>query len=415
MGSLETIGKEAKEASYFLGRADSIRKDSALRRISKDLERNAARIIKANEQDVSAAIEKGRGEAFIDRLSLDGERIGKMAASVMRVAELPDPVGATIKKWQRPNGLEIEKIRVPIGVIGIIYEARPDVGAEASSLCLKSGSCVILRGGSDAYNSNKAVSDIIRMSLESEDFPPSCVQMLDDTSHEAVLELLRMKSFIDLIIPRGGEVLIEMVSENSLIPVIKHYKGVCHVYVDSEADLKLAEDICFNAKVQRPSVCNAMETMLVHRDAAGKFLPGMLERFKDSGVEIRGDESVKTDFPWVKAASEEDWGREFLSLVLAVKTVSSLGEAVSHINALGSHHSDAIVTSNYNNAREFLRAVDSAAVYLNASTRFTDGGEFGFGAEMGISTDKLHARGPMALEELTSYKYIVYGTGQIRE
>ncbi len=415
MTSLEAAGKNAKDASSALARAGALIKDSALAGISHNLSVGVSRLLQANEKDVAAALENGRGEAFIDRLRIDEKRIEKMAASVLDVMELPDPVGSGIKKWKRPNGLEIEKIRVPIGVIGIIYEARPDVSVEASALCLKSGNCVILRGGSDAYNTNRALVDIISRSLEEAKLPPGCVQMLDDTSHEAVLKLLKMSDCIDLIIPRGGEKLIEMVSENSRIPVIKHYKGVCHVYVDSAADLMMASEVCFNAKVQRPSVCNAMEAMLVHDGVSGEFLPAMLERFREAGVELRGDENVKSMVPWVNPASEEDSGKEYLSLVLLVRTVASLDEAAAYINEYGSSHSDAIITRDYDNARSFLSKVDSAAVYVNASTRFTDGGEFGFGAEMGISTDKLHARGPMALEELTSYKYLVYGSGQIRE
>lgn len=415
MTALEKTGRNARKASAALACAGTLIKNAALAGISDNLKGGVSRLLQANEKDVASARQNGRGEAFIDRLKIDEERIEKMAASVLEVMELPDPVGSGIKKWKRPNGLEIEKIRVPIGVIGIIYEARPDVSVEASALCLKSGNCVILRGGSDAYNTNRSLVDIISRSLEEAKLPTGCVQMLDDTSHETVLKLLKMSDCIDLIIPRGGEKLIEMVSENSRIPVIKHYKGVCHVYVDSSADLKMAGEVCFNAKVQRPSVCNAMEAMLVHDGVAGEFLPAMLERFREAGVELRGDENVKSIAPWVNPASEEDMGKEYLSLVLLVRTVASLDEAAAYINEYGSSHSDAIITRDYDSARSFLAKVDSAAVYVNASTRFTDGGEFGFGAEMGISTDKLHARGPMALEELTSYKYLVYGSGQIRE
>ncbi len=415
MNSLEEIGKKAGKSAAYLGCASSILKDAALEQISLNIRKNARRIMLANEKDIAAARQKGRDEAFIDRLKLDEKRVEKMAGSVLQVRDLPDPIGSTIKKWKRPNGLEIEKIRVPIGVICIIYEARPDVSVEAASLCLKSGNCVILRGGSDAYNSNRALVDIIAVSLEEAGLPADIVQMLDDTSRETVLELLKLNSHIDLVIPRGGEGLIEMVSENSRIPVIKHYKGVCHIYVDKKADLKMAENICFNAKVQRPSVCNAMEAMLVHEDISAEFLPSMLERFKKAGVKIRGDKNTRAAAPWVEPAGEEDRGKEYLGLVLASMTVSSIDEAVSYINTYSSSHSDAIITYDYNNARKFLSMVDSAAVYVNASTRFTDGGEFGFGAEMGISTDKLHARGPMGLEELTSYKYLIYGSGQIRE
>ncbi len=413
--SVESICRSSRSAYMELSCSGTAAKDAALVKISENLKAGASDITAANAIDVKKAREAGKDSAFIDRLKLDEKRVDKMAESVLQVKNLSDPVGRTIKKWTRPNGLEIEKIAVPIGVIGIIYEARPDVSAEASALCLKSGNSVILRGGSDAYNSNRVIVDAIKSGCESAGLDPACVQMLDDTSHEAVVELLKMHGLVDLIIPRGGEALIKMVTENSRIPVIKHYKGVCHVFVDSSADFGMAESICFNAKVQRPSVCNAMEAMLVHESIADKFLPSMLDKFKEAGVEVRGDKKVKSIAPWVNAASDDDWGREYLGLILAVKIVSSLEEAAEHINTYGSSHSDAIVTSDYSSSRKFLKLVDSSAVYVNASTRFTDGGEFGFGAEMGISTDKLHARGPMALEELTSYKYQISGSGQIRE
>ncbi len=415
MYSLETMGKNARSASMLLAYADTRLKNSALKAISENIRKNSGRIIEANRLDIDLAVKNKKDSAFLDRLRLDEERIEKTALSTLDVMALPDPVGDTIKKWKRPNALEIEKVRVPIGVIGIIYEARPDVSVEASALCLKSGNCVILRGGSDAYNSNLMLVSIIKQSLADAGLPSGCVQMLEDTSRGSVIKLLKMNLYIDLVIPRGGRGLIEMVSENSRIAVIKHYKGVCHVYVDASADQEMARSICLNAKLQRPSVCNAMETLLVHEELNPGFLLPMLEEFREAGVKIKGDEKVLKTAPWAEKASEEDWEEEYLGLTLAVRVVASLDEAVSHINTYGSSHSDAIITKDYESSRKFLKMVDSSAVYVNASTRFTDGGEFGFGAEMGISTDKLHARGPMALEELTSYKYLVYGSGQIRE
>jgi len=317
--------------------------------------------------------------------------------------------------WRRPNGLLIGKMVVPLGVIGIIYESRPNVTVDAAGLCLKAGNAVILRGGSEAINSNCVLVDIISSALSKTKVPVFSVQLIRTTSREAVKEMLRLDDYIDVIIPRGGESLIRTVTENSIIPVIKHYKGVCHVFVDAEADLAMAEKICFNAKVQRPGVCNAMETLLVDKKIASTFLPAMIRKFREGGVEIRGDEEVRRIVPDVKPATEEDWFCEYLDLILSVKVVDGLDEAIWHINFYGSHHSDAIVTKNYSKAKKFLQEVDSAAVYVNASTRFTDGGEFGMGAEIGISTQKLHARGPMSVGELTSRKFIILGDGQIRE
>jgi len=411
----EKTAEAAKSASFKLANLDEKEKNRALRAIAAGLVKNRNKIIDANRDDVKKARKNGKGSAFIDRLMLDDERIDKMAESVLVVEALPDPVGEVIKTWRRPNALEISKVRVPLGVIAIIYESRPDVGVQAGALCLKSGNCVILRGGSDAGNSNIEIVKVMKQACENTDLSPECIQIIKDASHDTVKELLKMNRYIDLVMPRGGEALIRMVSENSRIPVIKHYKGVCHVYVDNESDGEMAHEICFNAKVQRPGVCNAMETMLVHKDIAGKFLKKMLSRFREAGVQIRGDERVRRVAGWVKPATMEDWDAEYLDLILSVRVVDSIDEAISHINEHGSKHSDAIVTFNYDKARKFLRLVDSAVVYVNASTRFTDGGEFGFGAEIGISTDKFHARGPMGLEELTSYKYMVYGNGQVRE
>ena len=412
---IELIGKKAKSCSFALSTMKTSEKNSALKSIASGMEKNRGRIMNANERDVVLAKKKGRSKAFIDRLRLTPSRFGNMIDSIMQIASLPDPVGEVIKTWKRPNGLEISKVRVPLGVIGIIYEARPNVSVDASCLCLKAGNCVILRGGADAINSNIAIVEVIEESAGMAGVPSGAVQIIRDTTHEGVLALLRLDSYIDLIIPRGGENLIRTVVENSTIPVIKHYKGICHIFIDCKADLKMAEKICFNAKVQRPGVCNAMETMLVHKDIAKRFLKPVLARFKKAGVELRGCPEVRKIMPSVKKAVIKDWSTEYLDMILSVKVVTGIEEAVNHINTYGSGHSDSIVTSDYNNAKRFAGEIDSAVVFINASTRFTDGGEFGFGAEIGISTNKLHARGPMALEELTSYKYVIYGDGQIRE
>lgn len=338
-----------------------------------------------------------------------------MADGLRQVASLPDPVGEVVKMWKRPNGLMIGKMRVPIGVVGVIYESRPNVTADTAGLCIKSGNAVLLRGGSEAINSNRVIVDILKEACEEAGVPTDAVSFIDTTDRAAVEVMLKLDQYIDLIVPRGGEGLIRFVAENSRIPVVYHYKGVCHTYVDKYADLTMAEEICFNAKVQRPGVCNAMETMLVHKDVAEEFLPRICERLKEAGVEIRGCPETRKIVPWTKEATEEDWYAEYLDLILAVKVVDSFEEAVEHINKYGSHHSDAIVTKDYERGMRFLREVDSAAVYVNASTRFTDGYEFGLGAEMGISTQKLHVRGPMGLEDLTCCKYVILGCGQIRE
>jgi glutamate-5-semialdehyde dehydrogenase len=408
------IAQEAKKASYKLAKASTKDKDKALEKMAEGLLKEKDALIKINKQDVDNALEKGLSTALIDRLALNGKRIEKMASGIKEVIKLKDPVGAVIKRWKRPNGLKISKIRVPIGVIGIIYEARPNVTSDSASLCLKAGNAVILRGGSESFNSNKKIVEILKSALKKSNLPEEAVQFVSTTKREAVDELLKLNDYIDLIIPRGGEGLIKKVVESSLIPVIKHYKGVCHVYVDRFANLDMAKDICFNAKVQRPGVCNAMETMLVDEKIAKKFLTKMIEKFKSAGVEIRGCAKTRRIVKDIKSAKESDWYEEYLDLILAVKVVSGLDEAIEHINTYGSNHSDAIVTDDRARASRFLNEVDSAAVFVNASTRFTDGGEFGLGAEIGISTDKLHARGPMGLEELTTYKYIVFGDGQVR-
>ena len=412
--TIKGIAEGTKRASYILSQTATELKNKALHRMSAFLERNARVIIAANQKDIRYAKAKKLPPALIDRLALNDRRIKAMAGGLNEVAALKDPVGEIIKKWRRPNGLEITKVRVPIGVIGIIYESRPNVTADVAGLCLKSGNGVILRGGSEAIHSNQAIVDILRQALSEVKLPGAILGFIGFTRHEAVKTLLKMDKFIDLIIPRGGEQLIRTVTENSRIPVIKHDKGVCHTYVDREADLNQAETISYNAKMNRPGTCNAMETLLVHRDIAGVFLPRMLKRFKEARVEIRGCVETQNIFPIAQKASEEDWSAEYLDLILAVKVVGSLKEAIAHINKYGSKHSEAIITENGKTAQLFLDGIDAACLYVNASTRFTDGNQFGMGAEIGISTSKIHARGPMALEELTSYKYLIRGSGQIR-
>jgi len=372
-------------------------------------------ILEANAVDVRAAQAGGLSAAIVDRLTLNAARLEEMIQSIETVAALPDPVGEIIRTWQRPNGLEIRKVRVPLGVIGIIYESRPNVTSECASLCVKSGNAVILRGGTEAFQSNQAISAALREALRATGLPEAAVSPLPTPDRAAVDVMLQLDREIDVIIPRGGEALIRKIAEQSRIPVIKHAKGVCHVYVDDAADLAMAEAIALNAKCQRPATCNAMETLLVHERVAPAFLPAMIRRFRDSRVEIRGCEATRALVPDVTPATEEDWSTEYLDLVLSVKVVRSLAEAIEHIARYGSAHSDAIVTNDEVHAQRFAQEVDSAAVYVNSSTRFTDGFQFGLGAEIGISTDRLHARGPMGLEELTTYKYVVLGTGQIRQ
>lgn len=393
----------------------SARKNKTLLAMAAALNNRKDYILKENRKDIMTARRLKISPAFIDRLTLDDKRIGEMADSMRELAKLDDPVGEVIKAWRRPNGLWIHKVRTPIGVIAIIYESRPNVTADCIGLTFKSGNSVILRGGSEALNSNLAIYRALKDALEKQGIPEQAINIIETADRRAVDVLLKLSGYIDLVIPRGGEGLIRRVVKSSLIPVIKHYKGICHIYVDNFADLKMAENICFNAKVQRPGVCNAMESMLVHSGIAGKFLPKMLKRFKQAGVQIRGCPRTQKMIKGVKSASEKDYHSEYLDLILSVKVVDSIDEAVSRINYYGSHHSDSIVTENYENALDFLKRVDSACVYVNASTRFTDGYQFGLGAEIGISTDKLHARGPMALEELTTYKYMVFGNGQIRQ
>ena len=409
---IEEIAKGAKAAAGSLAILSSGLKDTVLKDMASALLNREAEILKANKKDIAAA--RGKGKAFIDRLTLNEARIKQMSDSLLNIIKLKDPVGEVMRDWTTLNGLRIQKVRSPIGVVAIIYESRPNVTSDCIGLCFKSGNSVILRGGSESLNSNLAIYKVLNMVMRKHNIVDGAINLIATTDRRAVDFLLKLNNYIDLVIPRGGEELINKVVRISRIPVIKHYKGICHVYVDEWADLNMAEHICFNAKVQRPGVCNAMESMLVHRDVAIRFLPGMLKKFKDAGVQIRGCAMTKRIAKWVKLATEKDYRTEYLDLILSVKVVDSLDAAIAHINDYGSHHSDSIVTDDENNSAKFLKQVDSACVYLNASTRFTDGNQFGMGAEIGISTDKLHARGPMALEELTSYKYVVYGCGQVR-
>ncbi|MFA5038517.1 MAG: glutamate-5-semialdehyde dehydrogenase [Candidatus Omnitrophota bacterium] len=406
---------QAKEASRVLSGLSSRKKNEVLIDMSSALLDHADEILGANKKDLRNAASKGLSKAFVDRLALNGQKIGEMSESMREIAKLEDPVGSQIRAWSRPNGLLIAKVRVPIGVILIIYESRPNVTSDCAGLCFKSGNAVILRGGSAAAFSNRAIFDALQKVFKRHGLPRGTVCLVDSAERKAVDILLQMDRLIDLVMPRGGESLILEVRNKSKIPVIKHYKGVCHIFVDAKADLEMAKKIVLNAKVQRPSVCNAVEKLLVHEDIAARFLPLMVEALQAAGVEIRADARARKVVKRVARASESDWSEEYLDLILAVKIVKDAAEAVRHINRYGSSHSDAIITSDEETAEFFLRAVDSACVYVNASTRFTDGYQFGFGAEIGISTDRLHARGPMGLEELTTYKYEIRGNGQVRE
>lgn len=410
------IARAAKQASRVLAQIPTEDKNTALLKMAEAILARQDFLKKENQKDLAFAQKQKYPSAMIDRLALNEKRIKAMADGLTDTARLKDPVGKILRTFQRPNGLLIKKVRVPIGVIGIIYESRPNVTSDCIGLCLKSGNAVILKGGTEAAHSNVAIFRVCREALKGTAIPPESIQFIPPGDRKAVTILLSLNEYIDLIVPRGGEGLIRFVTEHSRIPVVKHDKGVCHTYVSDEADLNLAQKVCFNAKVQRPGVCNAMEKMLVHRDAAVRFLPGMIKQFQEAGVEIRGCPLTRKIIKQgVKPAIKQDWYEEYNDLILTVKVVDSLEEAVDHINAYGSHHSDAIITENDSQKERFLKSVDSACVYANASTRFTDGYEFGFGAEIGISTDKLHARGPMGLDELTTYKFIVYGEGQIRE
>lgn len=412
---VQAKGKLAREAARILANLNTSIKNEALLAMARALEEEQDFILEANARDMAAGREKGLSRALLDRLLLNEKRIKDMAVSLQELVALPDPVGEVTSMWTRPNGLQIGRVRVPLGVIGIIYEARPNVTVDAAGLCLKTGNAVILRGGSEAFNSNRALTQVISRAATAAGIPEGAIQLIETTDREAVNLLLRANEYLDVLIPRGGAGLIRTVVENATVPVIETGVGNCHVYVDAAADLEMARNIVINAKTQRPGVCNAMETLLVHEKVAAEFLPSLAEALKEKGVVLRGCERTRELVPWAEAATEEDWATEYLDLILAVRVVDSLEAALEHIHTYGTKHSEAIVTSNYQTAREFLARVDAAAVYVNASTRFTDGYEFGFGAEIGISTQKLHARGPMGPEQLTTFKYIIFGSGQIRQ
>jgi glutamate-5-semialdehyde dehydrogenase len=410
------IAKAAKKVSYQMALISAKEKNLALMKMAHALEAQQSYLIKENAKDLAAASKANYSKALIDRLTLNPKRISAMADGLRETAKLKDPVGQLLETIKRPNGLLIKKIRVPLGVVGIIYESRPNVTADCAALCLKSGNAAILKGGREAIHSNKAIFKVLKSQLKKTKIPLDALQLIESIDRQAVHELLKLDQYLDVIVPRGGEELIRFVAENSSIPVIKHFKGICHVYVHAQADLNMAHKITMNAKTQKPGVCNAMETLLVDRSIAKKFLPSIISDLQKAGCEIRGDAATRAIVQdGVKKVTEQDWRTEYLDLILSVRVVDNTGQAIEHINTFGSHHSDTIVTKNKNQAQAFLDAVDSACVYVNASTRFTDGFEFGFGAEVGISTDKLHVRGPMALEGLTSYKYEIYGNGQIRE
>jgi glutamate-5-semialdehyde dehydrogenase len=411
------IAQKAREASLTLPLLDSTRKNQVLRAMAAALEKKAPAILWENRKDLQQAEKAGQPRAFLDRLRLTERTLGEMARGLHEVAGLPDPVGEVTGLWIRPNGLQVGRMRIPLGVIGFIYESRPNVTVDAAALCLKSGNAVILKGGSEALRSNRALTALLQEVLVREAIHPGAIQVIPTTDREALSELLKLEELVDLIIPRGGEGLIRAVAAQSRIPVLKHYKGVCHIFVDEGADPSLAEEVCFNAKVQRPGVCNAMETLLVHRRAAKEFLPPMAARFREAGVEIRGcPETLKVigRKRGVRPAAEADWYEEYLDLILAVRVVPDMEEAIGHIHRYGSQHTEAILTRDYDRAREFLKRVNSSVVLVNASTRFNDGQQLGLGAEIGISTSKLHAFGPMGLTELTTTKFIVFGQGQVR-
>jgi glutamate-5-semialdehyde dehydrogenase len=413
--SVRAKAKAAKQASWHLALASTSAKNDALAQMAQRLGTSTDQLRAANEQDMKAGEADGLSKAMLDRLLLTGARIQEMVASLQAVIDLPDPVGRVRSAWRRPNGLQINRVTVPIGAIGVIYESRPNVTVEAASLCLKAGNAVLLRGGSEAIHSNTALAQLLAESCAAAGLPADCVQFIDVTDRAAVMAMLRMDQYLDLIVPRGGESLIRSVAENTTIPTLKHDRGLVHIYVDASADVAMATRIVHNAKVQRPGVCNAVETLLVHTDAAPTAIPAILRALQADGVEIRGCPRTRQIAPDATAATDEDWDEEYLDLILAVKVVDDMAEALEHIRRHSSGLAEAIITEDYTNAQQFLDTVDSATVYVNASTRFTDGGQFGLGAEIGISTSKLHARGPMALEELTSTKYVIRGSGQVRE
>ncbi|MEG1287691.1 MAG: glutamate-5-semialdehyde dehydrogenase [Clostridium sp.] len=414
MSELILKGQKAKEASYILGNLSTTEKDKALECMAKKLIEKNDYIIKENEKDLQEAVKKGTSKAMLDRLLLDEERIEGMAAGLREVINLQDPVGEVIGMWNRPNGLQIGKKRVPMGVIGIIYEARPNVTCDAAGLCLKTGNAVILRGGKEAINSNIAIIETLREGLKEANLPEDAVQLVYDTSREVATEMMKLNDYIDVLIPRGGAGLIKAVVKNATVPVIETGTGNCHIYIDSDCDINMAKDIVVNAKTSRPAVCNAAESLVIHEDIAKEALPVIVAALREKGVLLKGDDKALEIIKDMDKATEEDFYTEFLDYIMSIKIVKNIDEAISHINKYNTGHSEAIVTKSYENSQKFMQRIDAAAVYVNASTRFTDGSEFGFGAEIGISTQKLHARGPMGLKELTTIKYIIYGNGQIR-
>ncbi len=414
MEELIIKGKAAKAAEAKLALASTDTKNTALYSAAKALIENTDYILTENAKDIDAAKQNGMNEGLIDRLTLTPERIKAMADGIIQITEIPDPIGGVVSKFSRPNGLEINEVRVPLGVVGIIYEARPNVTADAAALCLKSGNACILRCGKEAHRSSIAITTIIRGAIKTAGLPEDAVALVEDTSRESAVALMKLNTYLDVIIPRGGAGLIRTVIENATVPAIETGTGNCHIFVDESADLEMAKSIVINAKTSRPSVCNAEEKLLVHKNIAEKFLPDILSALSEKGVEIVGDETVCEIYPNAKPALESDWETEYLALKIGVKVVDGTDEAIEHINKYGSRHSEAIITDSYENSQQFLQEIDAAAVYVNASTRFTDGFEFGFGAEIGISTQKLHARGPMGLKALTTTKYTIRGNGQIR-
>nr|WP_211206796.1 glutamate-5-semialdehyde dehydrogenase [Thiolinea disciformis] len=411
---MQQIGKQARQASQVLASAETAVKNQALYAMADALLARAETLKIENAKDLEAGRKKGLDTAMLDRLTLSDKVIAGMAEGLRQIATLPDPIGAISELNYRPTGIQVGRMRVPLGVIGIIYESRPNVTADAAGLCLKSGNATILRGGSEAIHSNCAIAACIQEGLKAAGLPANAVQVVDTTDRAAVGELLRLKDYVDVIVPRGGKSLIERITNESLIPMIKHLDGICHVYIDDEADLEKSVTVALNSKTHRYGVCNAMETLLVAQSVAPKILPILAEQLGEKGVELRGCEKTRDILPSCKIATEEDWVTEYLAPILAIRVVDGMEQAIAHINTYGSHHTDAIMTQNYSKARHFLRVVDSSSVVVNASTRFADGFEFGLGAEIGISTDKLHARGPVGLEGLTSQKYIVLGDGHIR-
>ncbi|MBW9171297.1 glutamate-5-semialdehyde dehydrogenase [Clostridium estertheticum] len=409
------IGKNSKAASRIMVTVSTTMKNNALLHMAESLIDNKETIIKANNKDMESGKKNNLSTAMLDRLMINQERIEKMAEGLRNVSTLPDPIGEGVKRWKRPNDLDISMVRVPLGVIGMIYESRPNVTVDAAALCIKAGNSIILRGGSEAINTNMALAKVIIKAATTVGLPYGCIQLIEMVDRELVNKLVKLNDYVDVIIPRGGKGLKKAIIANATVPVIETGSGICHIYVDADADLKMAEEIIVNAKTQRPGVCNAVETVIVHKDIANEFLPKLSKRLYKLGVEIRMCEKGLEIIEDAKVAVEEDWATEYLDLILSIKVVSTIEDAIDHIFKYGTKHSEAIITNNYTNSQKFLREVDASCVYVNASTRFTDGAEFGFGAEIGISNQKLHARGPMGLEQLTTTKYLIYGDGQVRK